>query len=86
VKGLNPIGSGKACLKKQGASDVIERTKHTLGLTVLWGGIWAGHLEGNAVGEKKRASGGVVKLSIIVTLNAANSRGKLGLHKSKEVR
>ena len=73
-------------MKKQGASDVIEGTKHTLGLTFLWGGMWAGHPEGDVVGEKKRASGGVVKLSTIVILNAANSRGKLGLHKGKKVR
>jgi hypothetical protein len=48
--------------------------------------MWAGHPEGDVVGEKKRASGGVVKLSTIVILNAANSRGKLGLHKGKKVR
>ena len=41
MEGLNPIGSGKTGLKKQGAHYVVDGTKHAFSLTVL-GQVW-GH-------------------------------------------
>ena len=86
VKGLDLVGRGKAGLEEQGAGDVVQGTKHALGLTVLWGGVRAGHPQGDCIGEEKGAGGGIVKLPTIVTLDAVNGRGKLCLHKGKKMR
>ncbi len=86
MKGLNPVLCGKVGLKKKGARDVVQGMKHTLGLTVLWGGVGARHPQGDPVGEEEGAGGGVVKLPTVVTLDAVNGRGELGLHKGKKMR
>ena len=86
VEGINPIGSGKAGLKKQGAYYVVNGTKHALGLAVLRGGIGARHLHVYTIGEEEGAGGEVVKLAAIITLYVANGGGKLGLHEGKKVR
>nr|CAD39824.3 OSJNBa0079F16.11 [Oryza sativa Japonica Group] len=50
VKGLDLVGSGKVGLEEQGAGDVVQGTKHALGLTILWGGVRAGHPQGDSIG------------------------------------
>lgn len=44
----------------------------------------ARHPKVNTVGEKERAGGGVVELTTVVTLNAADVSGKLSFDISKK--
>lgn len=79
VEGLDPIRSRKASLKEQGENYVVDGTKHTLSLTVLW----AQHSHMNTIGEKEGAGGEIVKLTGVVTLNVANGDRELGFDKGK---
>lgn len=85
VKRFNPEGSGELGLKQHGANNVIEGTKDAFGFTILRRGVGARHPKVNTIGEKEGASGGVVKLTAVVALNAADVSGKLSLNISKKV-
>lgn len=72
-------------LKQQGTNNVVKGAEDAFGFTILWRGVWARHLEVNAIGEKKGAGGGVIELATVVTLHAADVSGKLSLDISKEM-
>ena len=42
--------------------------------------MWARHLEVNTVGEKEGAGGGIVELTAVVTLNAADVSVKMSFN------
>lgn len=86
VQGFYPKGAREVCLKQKGAHYVIQRTKDTLGFTVLRRCVRARHLKVNTVREKERAGGGVIKLAAVVTLYTADVSSKLSFDIGKELR
>jgi hypothetical protein len=85
-KGVSPIDRWHRGLEEKGACDIICGAKDALGLAVLRRGVGARHVERDAIGEEESASGGVVKLSAIVTLHGFDGATKLGANIGKEVR
>ena len=83
---LNPVGGGKTCLKQERTHDVVDGTNGAFGLAILLGGVGAGHAESNTFGEEECASGGVIKLTTIVALDALDCTAKLSSHIRKKVR
>jgi hypothetical protein len=86
VKGLNPVSWRETHLKQKGTQSVIDGAKGTLGFTILLGGVWTRHAEGNTVGEEERAGRRIVKFMAIVTLNTLDGGAKLRANISEKVR
>lgn len=86
VEGLDPKGAREVGLKEKRAYNVVEGTESALGFTILGRGVGAGHAHGDAVSEEEGTGGGVVELTAIVTLNAANRCGKLSPDIGKKMR
>ena len=58
---------------------------HSLGFTVLRVRVGARHPEQDAVGEKEGASGQVVELAAVITLDTPNGAAELGLHIGEKI-
>jgi len=86
VKGLNPVSWRETCLKQKGTQSVIDGTKGTLCFTILLGGVWTRHAEGNTVGEEEHAGLGIVEFTAIVALDALDGGAKLCANISKKIR
>jgi hypothetical protein len=59
--------------------------KNTFSLTVLWGGVWAGEVENNAVRSKGTMHGVVNKLTVVISLKTLNGMTKLHACKSNKI-
>ena len=70
----------------KGTQSVIDGTKGTLCFTILLGGVWTRHAEGNTVGEEERAGLGIVEFTAIVALDALDGGAKLCANISKKIR
>jgi hypothetical protein len=86
MKSLNPIGQRKVGLKEKGTNNIIRSAKHAFGLAILLGGVWAGHAEVDTMGKKESMSGGIVKFTTIVALEALNGSAELGGNKREKAR
>jgi hypothetical protein len=73
-------GVGKRSLKVKATQHVGGGTNHTLGTTIMRGGVRAQHLRLHAMGEKECVGRGVIKLSSIIALNSLNGTTKLSQH------
>jgi hypothetical protein len=66
VEPFYPVASRERSLKEQGANHVINGVKSTLGFTVLWRSVGAGHPQNHLMSGKECSRGGVVELLAIV--------------------
>ena len=85
VEGFHPVGGREMGLEKEGADDVIDGAQDTLGFAILGRGVRARHAEGNTMGEKEGASGGVVELTAVVTFHAFDGGAELSGDKREKV-
>jgi hypothetical protein len=69
VKPFYPVTSRHRGLKQQGVDHIIDGVKRTLNFTVLWRGVWAGNPQDDHTRGKGCMGGGIVELTIIVTLD-----------------
>ena len=76
---------GQRSLDQKGAHDVVRRANHLLSLAVLGRGIRTRHTQLNTPREEERAGGGVVELTLVVTLDGLNGEAELSGHPGKEV-
>ena len=81
VQTFHPVGRWHAGLEEEGAKNVVDAPDHTLGMTVLWRGVWAGHPQVHHLGEEKCAGAGVIELAAIVALHGLHCGAKLSTHK-----
>ena len=86
MESLNPVRGGHRGLKKKRTEHIIRRANCALGLAALLGSIWAGHAYGDTVKEEELTSGGIIKFTIVVTLDAFDSGTELCADIAKEVR
>jgi hypothetical protein len=86
MKSLNTIGRRKVGLKENGTNNIIRSAKHAFGLAILLGGVWAGHAEVDTMGKKESTSGGIVKFTAVVELEALNGSSELGGNKREKTR
>jgi hypothetical protein len=77
VKVFGPVASRKESMEQQGAYDIIDGTNHVLSLTVMWEHVGTRHLKLDTVRKEEGASGGVIKLTSIITLDTLNGTTKL---------
>lgn len=85
-EGLRPSRTGHGCLEKEGAKHIVRRANRPLGFAVLLGSIWAGHVECSTIKKKELTSGGIIKFSTVVTLDALNGGVELRANIPTEVR
>src|SRR6185312_11949900 len=76
---------GQRGLDQKGAHDVVRRANHPLRLAVLGRGIRTRHTQLNTPREEERTGGGVVELTLVVTLDGLNGEAELSGHPGKEV-
>jgi len=85
VEALSPEASGKRGLYQKGVHDIVCGANHAFSLAVLRGGVGARHAQLDTTREEEGASGGVIKLTPIVTLHDLDGEAELGGHPCKEV-
>jgi hypothetical protein len=83
VEILYPILLWHGCLKQQSTNNVVGGAQHTLGFTIFRRGVWAGHPEVHTMGKEKLPRGGVIKLTLIVALDALNHTAELSAGKKE---
>ena len=84
TEGLDPEARWHGGMKEECTDTVIQSTKHTLGLAILWTSVGAGEAHDSAVGGEERAHGGVVELAPVVYLTGEHGALELGLHVGEE--
>jgi hypothetical protein len=77
VDPFDPVVSLHRGLKQQRANHIIDVVKSTLGFTVLRRGVWAGHLQDDPTGGNECTGGGIIELTIVVTLDNFDGVAKL---------
>jgi len=85
MESLNPVRGGHRGLKKKRTEHIIHLANGALSLGVLLGSIWAGHAYGDTVKEEELTSGGIIKFTIVVTLDALDGGTKLCADIAKEI-
>jgi hypothetical protein len=85
VQGLCPIASRERRLKEKTSDHIGGGSNHALSLTILGRGVGARETQLNAIGEKERPGGMVIKLAATVTLEGTDRATELGGYPSKEV-
>jgi hypothetical protein len=86
VQSFSPITPRKGGLDKQSADDIVNGTNDTFGFTILWGCVWAQHLELCAIRREEDLGGRVVKLAPVVALDGFDLPAELIIHIRKEIR
>jgi hypothetical protein len=80
VECFDPVASHHRGLKQQIEEHIIDGAKRMLYFTILRRDVWVGHTQDDPTGGKECTGGGIVKLTIVVTLDyfdgAARLRGK----------
>ena len=82
---LSPEAERQRGLDQKGTHDIVRRANHPLSLAVLRRGIRIRHEQLNTPREEERTGGGVVKLTLVVTLDGLNGEAELSGHPGKEV-
>jgi hypothetical protein len=85
VECFDPVASWHRGLKQQRAEYIIDGANRTLGFTILRRGVWAGHLQDNPTRGKECTCGGIVELTIVVTLDDFDGATKLRGNKGKKI-
>jgi hypothetical protein len=91
VESFYPVASQHRGLKQQRVDHIIDDVKSALNFTILQRGVWTEHPQDDPTRGKEHASGGVVELTAVVTLDdfdgAAKLRGNKGekLHNVRKV-
>jgi hypothetical protein len=65
--------------------DVVRGANHALSLAVLGGGVQARHSQLDTVREEESTGGGVIELTIIVTLDGLDGKAELSRHPGEKV-
>ena len=84
TEGLDPEARWHGGMKEECTDTVIQSTKHTLGLAILWTSVGAGEAHDSAVGGEERAHGGIVELAPVVSLKSEYGTLKLSANISME--
>jgi hypothetical protein len=66
VKPIYPVVNYERNLKERGANHIIYGVKSTLGFTILWRGVGAGHPQNHTMSGEECSRGGIVELTTIV--------------------
>jgi hypothetical protein len=85
VEPFYPVGSWHRGLKQQEADHIIDGEMSVLGITVLWRGVWVGHLQDDPTEGKEHVGAGVVELTTIVTLDDFDGATKLCGNKGEKI-
>jgi hypothetical protein len=85
IKSLNPVSCRNASLKHKRPHNIIHSVNDAFDTPILWSGVRVGQAHGDALLEEKGAGASIVKLTVIVTLNAFNGAAELSVDVSKEV-
>jgi hypothetical protein len=72
-------------LNQKGAHGIVCRANYPLSLVVLGRGIRTRHTQLNTPREEERTGGGVVELTLVVTLDDLNGEAELSGHPGREV-
>jgi len=86
VKRVSPINRRETGLEQKGPHNIVNGAKDALSMSVLLGGVWARHPEGDPMSEEECAGRGVVKLAAVVALNRLNGGVKLCAHIREKIR
>jgi hypothetical protein len=85
VQSFDPITPGKGSLDKQSADDIVNGMNDMFGFTILWGCVWAQHLEMCTIRQEEDPGGSVFKLAPVVALDRFDLPVELIRHISKEI-
>jgi hypothetical protein len=77
VESFYLVASRHRGMKQQGADHIIDGAKRALDFTILRRGVWVGHPQYNPTGGKECVGGGIVELTIAVTLDDFDGAAKL---------
>jgi hypothetical protein len=85
VEPFYPVVSRKRSLEEQGANHVINGEDSTLGFTVLWRSVGAGHPQNHPTNDEECSRGGVVELPVVVVLDNFDGAAKLCGDKGEKI-
>jgi hypothetical protein len=85
VQGLCPVAGRERRLEEKAADHIGGGANHAFDTAVLGRGVRAQETQLDAMGEKERAGGVVVKLASVVTLQGTDRAVKLGGDPGEEV-
>jgi hypothetical protein len=77
VKPVYPVVNWERSLKEQGANHIIYGAKSTLGFTILWRCVGAGHPQNHPASGEECSRVGVVELMTFVAMNRFDGVAKL---------